>query len=72
MIGSIQIGFAAPPEYYGLMLAQGFAGYSLKRTTRRSHREKASGSESTELLLKRTMDVFGLTRSKTEPSFMLY
>jgi hypothetical protein len=33
IVGSIESGFAARPEYYGLMLAQQFAGHTLKRTT---------------------------------------
>ena len=33
IVGSIESGFAARPEYYGLMLAQQFAGHALKRTT---------------------------------------
>jgi hypothetical protein len=33
IVGSIESGFAARPEYYGLMLAQEFAGHTLKRTT---------------------------------------
>ena len=33
IVGSIASGFSARPEYYGLMLAQEFAGRTLKRTT---------------------------------------
>src|SRR3984957_19920071 len=33
IVGSIANGFSARPEYYGLMLAQEFAGYALKKTT---------------------------------------
>ena len=33
IVGSIKTGFAARPEYYGLMLAQEFAGHTLKKTT---------------------------------------
>jgi hypothetical protein len=33
IVGSIESGFAARPEYYGLMLAQQFAGHTLKKTT---------------------------------------
>jgi hypothetical protein len=33
IVGSIANGFSARPEYYGLMLAQEFAGHTLKRTT---------------------------------------
>ena len=33
IVGSIESGFATRPEYYGLMLAQQFAGHTLKRTT---------------------------------------
>ena len=33
IVGSIANGFSARPEYYGLMLAQEFAGRTLKRTT---------------------------------------
>lgn len=33
IVGSTKTGFAARPEYYGLMLAQEFAGHTLKRTT---------------------------------------
>ena len=33
IVGSIESGFRARPEYYGLMLAQQFAGHTLKRTT---------------------------------------
>ena len=33
IVGSIESGFGARPEYYGLMLAQQFAGHTLKRTT---------------------------------------
>ncbi len=33
IVGSIESGFGAQPEYYGLMLAQQFAGHNLKRTT---------------------------------------
>ena len=33
IVGSIESSFAARPEYYGLMLAQEFAGHTLKRTT---------------------------------------
>ena len=32
IVGSSVTGFAAPPEYYGLMLAQQFAGRTLHRT----------------------------------------
>ena len=37
IIGSIGTGFTARPEYYGLMLAQQFAGYSLVGTTLDTH-----------------------------------
>jgi hypothetical protein len=33
IVGSLATGFSARPEYYGLMLAQEFAGHTLKRTT---------------------------------------
>jgi len=33
IVGSVESGFTARPEYYGLMLAQEFAGRTLKRTT---------------------------------------
>jgi hypothetical protein len=33
IVGSITTGFTARPEYYGLMLAQEFAGRTLKKTT---------------------------------------
>ena len=33
IVGSIESGFSARPEYYGLMLAQQFAGRTLQRTT---------------------------------------
>jgi hypothetical protein len=33
IVGSIASGFVVRPEYYGLMLAQQFAGYTLHRTT---------------------------------------
>jgi hypothetical protein len=33
IVGSIENGFSARPEYYGLMLAQQFAGRTLKKTT---------------------------------------
>jgi hypothetical protein len=33
IVGSTASGFSARPEYYGLMLAQEFAGHTLKRTT---------------------------------------
>jgi len=33
IVGSIESGFTARPEYYGLMLAQQFAGLTLHRTT---------------------------------------
>lgn len=33
IVGSIESGFASRPEYYGLMLAQEFAGRTLKKTT---------------------------------------
>ncbi len=33
IVGSVENGFAVRPEYYGLMLAQEFAGHTLKRTT---------------------------------------
>jgi hypothetical protein len=33
IVGSIESGFSARPEYYGLMLAQQFAGRTLKKTT---------------------------------------
>ena len=33
IVGSVESGFATRPEYYGLMLAQQFAGHTLKRTT---------------------------------------
>ena len=32
IVGSIESGFRTRPEYYGLMLAQEFAGHILKRT----------------------------------------
>ena len=32
IVGSVENGFSARPEYYGLMLAQEFAGHTLKRT----------------------------------------
>ena len=37
IVGSIETGFTARPEYYGLMLAQRFAGHSLNRTTLETH-----------------------------------
>ena len=37
IVGSIGTGFAARPEYYGLMLAQQFAGSSLTRATLDAH-----------------------------------
>jgi hypothetical protein len=33
IVGSIASGFSARPEYYGLIVAQEFAGHTLKRTT---------------------------------------
>ena len=33
IVGSIESGFAVRPEYYGLMLAQQFAGHTLQKTT---------------------------------------
>jgi hypothetical protein len=37
IVGSIESGFTARPEYYGLMLAQQFAGRSLQGTTLDAH-----------------------------------
>lgn len=37
VVGSIENGFVARPEYYGLMLAQQFAGHTLKRTALEAH-----------------------------------
>jgi hypothetical protein len=37
IVGSIENGFAARPEYYGLMLAQEFAGHTLNRTAFETH-----------------------------------